>query len=160
MGQITRKKRQEKKSNVILIHTVESKELPESIKHGIETEYAHEIESRLRSNNMIMPIPDETQYARTVLSQSKKINKVINTIAGENLLNRAVIFLHQNGVENVSSHIASDDAADAIIEASEKSSADTIVMGCRGTGKLHGMVLGSVSQSVAHRAKCSVVMVK
>jgi len=147
-------------SAVIVMHVVGSHELPEEIKHGLEIEYAGEIESRLKASNLIAPLPDETQYARNVLSHSNKITKLVNTLAGENVLNRASVFLHGEDLTNVTTHMATGNAADAIIEASKQFEADTIVMGCRGTNSLSGLVFGSVSQSVAHRAKCSVVIVK
>jgi len=147
-------------ADVLVVHAVSSKDISEKIRHGLEIEYADEIATRLKSTNLMIPSPDETQYARTMLSHSKKINEVVNTVAGENIINRAVGFLHENDIADVSTHLAATDAADAIIEAYEKHNADTIVMGCRGTGRIRGMVLGSVSQTVAHRADCSVIIVK
>lgn len=47
--------------------------------------------------------------------------------------------------------------ATAILKASED--AAMIVMGTRGVGSTHALVLGSVSYAVAHRAKCPVVLV-
>jgi len=147
-------------SAVVVMHVVGPHELPEEVSHGLEIEYAAEIEARLRSGKIVAPLPDETQYARSVLSHSKKITKLINTIAGENVLNGAVAFLLDKDLSNVTTHLENGDAADAIIEASEQRSVNTIVMGCRGTNRLSGLVFGSVSQSVAHRADCSVVIVK
>jgi len=97
---------------------------------------------------------------RSLLSHSSKITKLVNTVVGENILNRAVSFLHDSEVAKVSSSLATSEAADAIVDAYEKHNASTIVMGCRGTGKVRSFVLGSVSQAVAHRATCSVVIVK
>jgi len=147
-------------SEVVVVHAVSDNQLSEEIRQGVEVEYADEIASRLRSANFVSPLPDETQYARTLLSHSNKITRVVNTVAGENILNRAASFLRNSEVANVQSTLATNDAADAIIDACEKHNANTIVMGCRGTGKLRSFVLGSVSQSVAHRASCSVVIVK
>ncbi len=147
-------------SEVVVIHAVGAYVLPDEIRKGLEVEYADEIASRLKSANLISPLPDETQYARTLLSHSNKINQVVNTVAGENILKIAASFLSASAVAKVSAILVKNDAADAIIDAYEKYDADTIVMGCRGTGKLRSFVLGSVSQSVAHRAPCSVVIVK
>lgn len=47
--------------------------------------------------------------------------------------------------------------AAAILKASED--AAMIVMGTRGVGSAHALVLGSVSYAVAHRAKCPVILV-
>ncbi len=47
--------------------------------------------------------------------------------------------------------------ATAVLKASED--AAMIVMGTRGVGSTHALVLGSVSYAVAHRAKCPVILV-
>jgi len=56
-------------------------------------------------------------------------------------------------------HAASGSPADAILEVAEKIGADLIVVGSKG---MHGArrVLGSVPNSVAHGASCSVLVVK
>jgi len=147
-------------ADVLLVHAISSNDISDDLRKGLEIEYADEIAARIRSANIVNPLPDETQYARTMLSQSKKINNVVNTLAGENILKRAVDYLHERNIASVSSHLASTDAVEAILDECKKHNADTVVMGCRGTGRLRGMVLGSVSQSVAHQASCSVVIVK
>lgn len=50
--------------------------------------------------------------------------------------------------------------ADAILEAAEDEGADLVVMGSRGLGSLKGLLVGSVSQKVAHQAACSCITVK
>jgi nucleotide-binding universal stress UspA family protein len=60
---------------------------------------------------------------------------------------------------SVQSHAVSGNAADAILEAAQSIGADLIVVGSKG---MHGArrVLGSVPNSVAHGANCSVLVVK
>ena len=48
----------------------------------------------------------------------------------------------------------------AIIEEAESWGADLIVVGSHGYGALERFLLGSVSQSIAHHAKCSVEIVR
>ena len=48
----------------------------------------------------------------------------------------------------------------AIIEEAERWGADLIVVGSHGYGALERFLLGSVSQSIAHHAKCSVEIVR
>lgn len=52
------------------------------------------------------------------------------------------------------------DAREKILTASRENSADIIVIGSRGMGKLKGLLLGSVSQSVVQNARIPVLVVK
>ena len=49
------------------------------------------------------------------------------------------------------------DPADAILDVAEESNADLIVVGNKG---MHRRILGSVPNTVAHKAPCSVLVVK
>ncbi|EMF29702.1 stress-inducible protein [Streptomyces gancidicus BKS 13-15] len=58
----------------------------------------------------------------------------------------------------VSSDVLPDDAVSALLHAAHESSA--LVTGARGRGRIAGMLLGSVSLTVAGRAVCPVVVVR
>jgi len=148
------------KNAVTVLHCTTDKGVSPRVREGLEIEYAHEIQQRLRSTNFQTPHPNEELYATTMLSHSDNVAKVVNTVAGEVIIQKAVSRLHKDGVDNVDSALLSGDPAEQIIEIAKTRAVDTIVMGCRGTGKLRGLLLGSVSQSVAHDAECSVVIVK
>jgi nucleotide-binding universal stress UspA family protein len=60
---------------------------------------------------------------------------------------------------SVSTHAAAGDPADALIEIAEKEGADLIVVGNRRMSGMGRFVLGSVSNSVSHHARCSVLIV-
>ena len=59
----------------------------------------------------------------------------------------------------VTLHPCSGDAADALIEVARVQQADVIVVGSRGMTGVR-RILGSVPNSVAHKAPCSVLVVK
>jgi nucleotide-binding universal stress UspA family protein len=62
--------------------------------------------------------------------------------------------------DKVSYHVLEHmDAAEAILEFSEKNHADQIMMGARGSSQMRRF-LGSVSSEVASRASCTVTLVR
>jgi len=64
----------------------------------------------------------------------------------------------RHGQQQVTVHTVSGVPADEIIKASE--SADLVVVGARGAGGFARLSMGSVSNQVAHHARCPVVVVR
>ncbi|MGO9489707.1 MAG: universal stress protein [Solirubrobacteraceae bacterium] len=73
------------------------------------------------------------------------------------VVDEAVAACRVGGVE-AKAHTVKGDPADALLEVAEQEQADLIVVGNRG---MHGVtrVLGSVPNTVSHRAGCSVLIV-
>lgn len=157
---ITASLAKQENASVIVLHVTSNKDMSREMQEGIEIEYGSEITKRLKAIEFRPPLPDQSQYARTMITHGQDVSRIVKTLAGENIIKRAMARLHENDVESVESYLVNGDPDDQIIEACKKHDVDTIVMGCRGTGKLRGLVMGSVSQSVAHRADCSVIIVK
>jgi nucleotide-binding universal stress UspA family protein len=65
-----------------------------------------------------------------------------------------------HGAEPSRSELRFGDAAEEILKFREETEADAIIVGSRGLGRLAGMLLGSISQKVAARAPCTVVIVR
>ena len=59
-----------------------------------------------------------------------------------------------------SSDVIQGSPAQTIVEEAERWGADLIVMGSRGLGAWSRLLLGSVSNSVVHHAKCSVEIIR
>ena len=62
--------------------------------------------------------------------------------------------------EKISTLTADGDQARQLIQAAKRSEADLIVLGCRGRGRLEGLLLGSVSQKVAALAPCACLIAR
>lgn len=99
------------------------------------------------SLSMVRPenieIPDEAlmQYATEVVEHAKQ-------------------YAEEHGAKKVRGFVRSGRPSKAITQVAEESNFDLIVMGSRGTtGDIDGMLLGSVSQRVAGRAHCPVLVV-
>jgi nucleotide-binding universal stress UspA family protein len=74
----------------------------------------------------------------------------------EALLRRLSVLVKERGLEPVV-HAAEGDPVDAIVAVAESVEADLIVVGNRGMKGVR-RVLGSVPNSVAHKAPCSVLI--
>jgi nucleotide-binding universal stress UspA family protein len=72
---------------------------------------------------------------------------------------RAMAAMVSAGIVNCTTHALPGDPARAILQVANEVGADLIVVGNKGM-KGAGRVLGSVPNEVAHRAPCSVLIVK
>jgi nucleotide-binding universal stress UspA family protein len=63
------------------------------------------------------------------------------------------------GARRVRSEAASGDPAAQLLDIAAREHADAIIVGKRGWGPLHGMLLGSISQKLAALARCPVIVV-
>jgi nucleotide-binding universal stress UspA family protein len=77
--------------------------------------------------------------------------------SAERVLEHAVSSVDPNGV-SIERVVVQRPAAEALIEAA--ADADLVVVGTRGLGGFKGLLLGSVSQQVAHHAPCPVVIAR
>lgn len=65
----------------------------------------------------------------------------------------------RQGVESVETRIETGDPAEVILGVAKAEKADLIVIGSRGLSDLQGLVFGSTSRKVAHRAPCTCLTV-
>lgn len=82
--------------------------------------------------------------------------------AAEDVIKRAMSRLNtiDDKTLKISTEIIQGSPRQVIVDEAEKWSADLIVMGSRGLGAWNRLLLGSVSSSVVHHAKCSVEVVR
>ncbi len=81
--------------------------------------------------------------------------------SAENIVSSAAKALKsKNGTLNITTAVVSGLPKSAILEKAETFEADLIVVGSQGHGAFSRFLLGSVSQSVAMHASCSVLIVR
>ena len=80
--------------------------------------------------------------------------------AGEDILNQAKRMAQSKGIDSVESDIGSGDPATAIAGYADNKQIDLIVIGNRGLGQVHSMLMGSVSRKVSNIAKAACLIVK
>jgi len=76
------------------------------------------------------------------------------------LLNDTAKRLREMGVQDVEVDFVEGPAAAVILGVAETRQPDLIVLGGRGLSTWQGLLLGSVSMAVIHRAQCPVLVVK
>ena len=64
------------------------------------------------------------------------------------------------GVDKVDGVLLDGDPASLVVTTAKEDQSDLIVMGMRGLGELEGLLLGSVSYKVNHRAPCTCITVR
>ena len=80
--------------------------------------------------------------------------------SAEGTVSDAVHLARNLGAQDVRTITVAGDAADVIVRAADESSADVIVVGSKGMAGPARFVLGSVPNSVSHRAPCDVLIVQ
>jgi len=78
----------------------------------------------------------------------------------ERVLDSAEERAREHGVESIERMVGRGEPARAILEVAKSVGADCIVMGSRGLGDLHGLLLGSVSHKVMQLAPMTCVSVR
>ena len=79
---------------------------------------------------------------------------------GSKALSDAQTRANDAGASRVTPEIASGDPGAVILASARDRSIDLVVLGRRGRGQLSALLLGSVSQRVANRAPCPVLIVR
>ncbi|AFM39723.1 universal stress protein UspA-like protein [Desulfosporosinus acidiphilus SJ4] len=103
---------------------------------------------------MEMPIAYESTVFAYLISP-ENIEK-----ESENVFENTLRGIDTSGVTVIQKKIVGRRPGEVIIQEAESENIDLIVMGSHGYGAFTGTLLGSVSQYVIHKAKCSVLIAK
>lgn len=87
----------------------------------------------------------------------KTENEIVS--AGRKIVEKVAQEIGKMGI-NVETRVEKGHPATIICDIADKENFNLIILGSRGLGGLTGMILGSVSNAVAHSAKANVLIVK
>jgi nucleotide-binding universal stress UspA family protein len=79
---------------------------------------------------------------------------------GDKIINAAQDEAKRCGIERIDADVVEGDPAERIIDYAKEHEVDIIVIGSRGLGTFKGLLLGSVSNKVSHRADRTCVIVR
>ena len=92
-------------------------------------------------------------------AEVETVNRVRRAIA-EQILDQSRQIAKANGISEVTGFIEDGDPVDEILGCAKRVSADLIVVGSRGLGKVKGLLLGSVSHKINQLAKCDCLTIR
>lgn len=144
-------------AKLILLHVIEGGEVPEGLRRFVEVENlprrrgARRVEHLEATPQGPVPLPGGT---------AERVDRhAVRLAVAERVLEEAKYAAEQRGVARVELVTEEGDPPDQILETAKRQGADAIVMGSRGLSDLQGVLLGSVSHKVSHRAACTCVTV-
>lgn len=117
---------------------------------------AKSADARLVAVHVVPPPPAAEGVAPTAL---EKLEKAYISMGSRILADLAWEASTKHGFK-IDTLLETGDAREKILAAAKENSADIIVIGSRGMGKIGRLLLGSVSQSVVQNAKVPVLVVK
>ena len=145
-------------AELTVTHVATPERISAEDRHLIETEYAAELAQRVKGIQPGATI-DVEEYAPST-SLQEQATAVIHDLLGERLLESIETTLHEKGPIRVSCVLRHGDPAREILTLADEIDADLIVLASRGLGEMQALLLGSISNKVAHMARHSVVLVR
>jgi nucleotide-binding universal stress UspA family protein len=119
-------------------------------------------QARLRLLSVVEPVRYPTSAPKALRGQLVEMIKELESKRRgelEKVLERAAAQLDEK-ITRVTRATPTGDPASAIVATAVAHDADLIVVGARGRGGMERLLLGSVSESVLHHARCPILIVK
>ena len=104
-------------------------------------------------------VPPELEAYRQV-EHVRVTEREMMQAAAREIVEDARRTVSKRGLPAAEGLIAQGDPARLIVETANERGVDAIILGSRGLGDLQGLLLGSVSHKVAHRAPCTCIAVR
>jgi len=148
------------RSSLVLVRALKDAPLTDAERELAESEYgARGLEDKLPVTAVVDTGTDPRLGFSVAQKRPSQASLRARTEIAQSQLEDARRDLLQQGVESVEISIGTGDPADVILHVAKASEADLIVIGSRGLSDLQGLVFGSTSHKVAHRAGCTCLTV-
>jgi nucleotide-binding universal stress UspA family protein len=140
--------------NTVAVGTDGSETASQAVQFAIDL--AKRYQARLVAISCYKPV-DETRVLKDQADAPQEVQWAINPNQEvEANLSQVESHAHAAGLE-VTTVASQGDPADVLVKHASEQGADVLVVGNKG---MHRRILGSVPNSVAHKADCSVIIVK
>jgi nucleotide-binding universal stress UspA family protein len=142
---------------LVLVHVLLRDAEPEELKRLARLEPLPEADRR-----QLEKVAPLSSTAMAVAADYARITVPTDILrrVGAHILAAAEGQARARGLTEVTTRLEDGEPARCILSVAEQAQADTIVMGSRGLGYVQGLLLGSVSHKVSHRATGTCVLVK
>lgn len=147
-------------ARLILVSTVDDRELTPTEQHLAEVEFGELLRKRLPYVQFEDMPGAGLKGVRPLISETAGVTTRIRETLADAILEKAKRTAERKGVASVETRMKSGDAASVILATAKDCQADLIVIGSRGLSDLRGLMLGSVSHKVANLAEATVITVK
>jgi len=148
------------KSDLVLVHALSDAPLTDAERNLAETEFGFRgLEEKPPVTAVANAGADPRLGFSVVSERPLHASLRARTEIAQSLLDDTRRDTLQRGVESVETSIENGDPADVILGVAKAKDADLIVIGSRGLSDLQGLVFGSTSHKVAHRAGCTCLTV-
>lgn len=145
-------------AELTVTHVAGDSRISEADQHLIETEYAADLAQKMK--NRRPPGVSDLEVMAPIPSLHEEASAAIHDLLGERLLETVEGTLREQGAIRVSCILRHGDPAREILALADEINADLIVLASRGLGEMQALLLGSISNKVAHMARHSVVLVR
>jgi nucleotide-binding universal stress UspA family protein len=148
------------KSSLVLVHALNEAPLTAAERELAETEFGmRDLAEKPPATAIAEAGQDPRLGFPPAPTQSLYASLRVRTEMTQSLLDEMRQDALRQGIESVETSIRAGEPADVILAAAKDREADLIVIGSRGLSDLQGLVFGSTSHKVAHRAPCTCLTV-
>lgn len=147
-------------AELLLVHVLLRKELPENLRRVAEVEYlAAEGGRPLLEGIAGVPagrFPADVEYPRDNAISPDQLLRAV----GQQVLDQAERVAHEHGVRKVGKRIEDGDPVSRILEIIQVENVDLVVSGARGLSDWKALMVGSVSHKLTHLSPVTCVTVR